>query len=158
MTVPKVDVEQRISNIEDALSRLIDVVADQGKKVEAAQSAGAEKKGIFGGKRGRVAIKDTKTGATYASQAQVTKKLAAEFSLDPLDHFACYKIFAKEPTRFIRLSGAEAEAVWKADDERVEAEVDAANKKLQEEQALADAKAAAATKATAEKAAGKKGK
>lgn len=138
-----------IENLEDAMSKLIDIVADYGKKLEVVQGATVQKKGMFGGKRERVAIKDTKTGAVYPSQAAVTKQLAGEFGLSATDHFACYKIFAKEPNRFIRMSGAEAEAVWKAEEERVAKEVADSNAKLAAEQAAKDAKAKADAEAAA---------
>jgi hypothetical protein len=123
-------IDGRISNLEDAMGKLIDLVGALGKKLETVQVAAAPKKQIFGEHRGRVAIKDTKTGITYPSQAAVTKAIGPEFGVDPLDHFGCYKIFSKAPDRFIRLDGTEAQKVWDAADAANQAKVDAANAKI----------------------------
>lgn len=129
MTNPNT-VEQRIANLEDAMGKLIDLIGEQGKILENMKGAEPKKKGLFGGKTARVAIKDTKTGITYPSQANLTKSLGTEFGVNPLDHFGCFKIYQAAPGRFVRLEGADAENAFKSYDEKVKAEVEAANARL----------------------------
>lgn len=128
-------VEQRVSNIEEALGKLIDVVADLGKKLETAQKTTTKAKGLFGGKREHVAMKDTKTGKLYPSKARLAKELAPEFGLSQDDHFAIYKIMAKAPDRFVEATSDEAQSTWDEEKAQIAREVEAMNKAIAAEEA-----------------------
>jgi len=45
--------------------------------------------------------KDTKTGVVYGSKAKAGMAVAAEYDLDPLNHFIWYEVIKKDPTRFV---------------------------------------------------------
>lgn len=154
-TQPTID--QRIGNIEEALGKLIDIVGDQGKKLEAAGKTTTKSKGLFGGKREHVAVLDTKTNIVYPSKARLARAVASELGLDPLNHFTPYKMYTAAPGRFKDLTpdAPEAKAAWEKEKAEIQAQVDAANKKLAEEEAAkakaeADAKTAADAKLKAE--------
>ena len=130
----------KLDQLEDTVLSLIDVIEEQSKRIEKIEKTTVKKaSGLFGGKRGRQAIKDTTTGIVYISKSAVGKALASEVDTDPLDHFAWYKLMAKFPDRFVDASEEEKTKVEAAEKARVEAEVAAANKKLAEE-AAAEAK------------------
>jgi hypothetical protein len=156
------DLNSRLGNLEEAMGKLIDIVSNQGKVVESVKAGTVQKKRLFGQQHAaRVAILDTKTNITYPSQAAVTKALAAEFGIDPTDHFGCYKIFGKAPDRFKRLEGTEAQKAWDASDATNKKIVDETNAKIAAEKSAAEKKAiddaaAAATLEAAKKAAAAK--
>ncbi len=119
----------KIDQLEETVLSLIDVVEEQSKRIDKVEKTTVKKAtGLFGGKRGRVAIKDTQTGVVYISKSAVGKALAGEADTDPLDHFAWYKLQAKFPERFIEASEEEKTKVEAVEAARVKAEVDAANK------------------------------
>lgn len=129
--------KSRMDILEETVTRLIDLVEGMAKKVdELEKTTGKKKGGLFGGKRERMAIKDTTTGAIYPSKASCAKAVAASVGEDPGDSFAWYKIIAKEPERFVEAS--EEERV------KVEAELEAEREKeRQEAQARLDTEKAA---------------
>lgn len=128
----------KVDALEESLLKLIDMVEEMGKRVEKLEKTSVKKAaGLFGGKRERTAIKDTKTGVVYVSKAAVGKALAGEFELDPLDHFAWYKITAAAPDRFATASEEEAKGVWEEERVQREKEVAEANKRAAEEEAKA---------------------
>ncbi len=130
----------KIDQLEESLLELIDMVGGLVERVDKLEKSVVTKpKGLFGGKRGRIAIKDITTAIVYVSKAAVGKALASEADTDPLDHFAWYKLQAKFPDRFVDASEEEKTKVEAEEKARVEAEVAAANKKLAEE-AAAEAK------------------
>jgi hypothetical protein len=143
MTIGKTP-EQRLDNLEAGMGKLIDVIDALGKQLQSGAAGKPAKKAVFGEHRGRVAVLDTKTLITYPSQANLTKNVGPEFGIAPTDHFGCYAIYNKAPGRFKVLSGPEAEAAWKAADDKIKAEVEAANAKLAAQKAAADAAAAVA--------------
>ncbi len=55
------------------------------------------------GKRVAQPVKDTKTGITYGSKASAGMAVAAEYGLDPKNHFAWYEVIKKDPDRFVRV-------------------------------------------------------
>jgi len=121
--------KSKVDILEETVLKLIDTIEVLAKKVDSLEKTSVKKKsGLFGGKRERTAIKDTKTGTIYVSKAAVGKALAGEFNLDPLDHFVWYKITAQEPERFVEASAEEAQKVWKEEEERIAKEVEEANK------------------------------
>lgn len=130
--------DKRLTNLEDAIGKLIDIVSSQGKVVESVKAGTTTKKRLFGEHIARVAILDTKTSITYPSKAAVTKALGLEFGVDPGDHFGCYKIFAKAPGRFTELAGDAAQKAWDVADSANKAIVDAANVKLAAEKKTAE--------------------
>ncbi len=94
--------------------------------------------GLFGGKREKVAIKDTKTGAIYLSKSAAGKALAPEADTTAADHFAWYKLQSKFPDRFIPASEDETAKAQKEEDERIaaalaKAEKEEADRKTKEE-------------------------
>lgn len=130
--VPKTKVDV----VEESVLKLIDMVEELAGRMDKLEKTTVKKAtGLFGGKRTRVAIKDTKTSVVYVSKAAVGKILAGEFELDPLDHFAWYKIQAAAPDRFVEASEEESQTVWKEEEDARAKEVAAANKKLAEEAA-----------------------
>ena len=110
--------------------------------LEALEKTTGKKSGLFGGKRKRTAIRDTKTGKIYVSKASCAKNVAAEFGLDPLDSFAWYKIQAQSPDRFVDATEEERAKAEAEDAERLE-------KIRLEGQARLDAEAAEKAKAEA---------
>lgn len=133
--------KSKVDILEDTVLKLIDTIEALAKKIEQLEKTSVKKKaGLFGGKRERTSIKDTKTGTIYVSKAAVGKALAAGFDLDPLDHFVWYKITAQEPDRFVDASAEEAQAVWKAEEERIAKEVEEANKAAAEAEKAEKAK------------------
>ncbi len=130
----------KIDQLEDTILSLIDVVETLAERIGKVEKTAVKKStGLFGGKRGRIAIKDTTTGTIYVSKAAVGKALASEADTDPLDHFAWYKLQAKFPDRFVDASEEEKTKVEAEEKARVEAEVAEANKRLAAE-AAAEAK------------------
>lgn len=126
----------KVDALEDTLLKLIDMVEELAKRTDKLEKTAVKKTtGLFGGKREKTAIKDTKTGIIYVSKAAVGKNLAAEFDEDPLDHFAWYKIQAKAPERFVNASEEEAQRVWKEEEEKRAKEVMESNKRLAAEEA-----------------------
>lgn len=132
-------VEERVAMIESALGTLLEVITTQAKEIEALKKSTIKKAtGLFGGKREKRAIKDTKTGTVYPSLSAVGKALYTEVENgDPADHFMWYKLQAKFPDRFATASQEEAEKAWKVEADAKQAEVDAANAKIKAEEAKA---------------------
>lgn len=131
----------KLDALEETVVKMIDMLEELGKRIEKVEKTAVKKStGLFGGKRTRTAIKDTKTDITYVSKAAVGKNLAGEFNLDPLDHFAWYKITALEPDRFVDASEEEAQKAWKAEEELKAKEVEESNKRLAAEEAAKAAK------------------
>ncbi len=132
--------KSRIENLEDTVLQLIDKIQELETRQDKLEKSTVKKStGLFGGKRGKVAIKDTKTGSIYPSKASVGKALYAEVEGgDSGDHFMWYKLQAKFPERFVEASDVEANKVWEEEKARMEAEVAEANKKLAAEAAQAE--------------------
>ncbi len=55
------------------------------------------------GKRVAQPVKDTKTGIRYGSKASAGMAVAAEYGLDPKNHFAWYEVIKKDPDRFVKV-------------------------------------------------------
>ncbi len=124
----KVPQKSKVDILEDAITELIDLVGALSKKVDTLEKTTGKKAGLFGGKRQRTAIRDTKSGTVYISKASCAKSVAAEFKLDPLDSFAWYKIQAQDPDRFVEATEEEktkAEATEAARVEKNRAEAQA---------------------------------
>jgi len=126
----------KVDALEEAMLSLMEMVETLGERIGKIEKTAVKKStGLFGGKREKTAIRDTKTGKIYPSKAAVGKALAGEFELDPLDHFSWYKIISKAPDRFVSASEEEAQKVWKEEEEKRAKEVEEANKKIAEEEA-----------------------
>lgn len=133
--------EERIGALEDIAGTILDMLEKLTKKVEDVDKRAVKKSaGLFGGKRTKTAIKDTQTGVVYASKAQMGKKLAAEFGLDPGNNFVYYQIILKAPDRFVDASEEEAKKVWAEEEVQRAKEVEEANKRLAAEQKAQEAK------------------
>ena len=108
-------------------------------------------KGLFGGKREAVPIKDLLTGEVYHSMAAVNKVFGPEIGIDPLKNTLGYyqiekKIVMEDGTkRFVPADAEEATASREKYKKQLEEEVAAANAKLEAEQ-LEEKKAQAAPK------------
>ena len=55
------------------------------------------------GKRVAQPVKDTTTGITYGSKAKAGMAVAAEYGIDPKNHFAWYEVIKKSPDRFVKV-------------------------------------------------------
>jgi len=145
---PKKTPEECIDALEEAMGTILDMLENLTKKVDEVDKKTVKKStGLFGGKRTKTAIKDTKTGKIYASKAATGKALYGEVENgDPADHFLWYKLQAAYPDRFTDASDEEANKVW--EDERIarEKEVEESNKKLEAERKAAEAKEKAEAK------------
>jgi len=141
--------EERIDALEEAVINMLDMLEDMAKKLATVEKTAVTKpKGLFGGKRSKTAIEDTKTGTVYPSKSAVGKALYGEIKDgDPSDRFIWYKLLTQFPERFKELGEDDPKAVkvWADEKAKVEAEVEAANKKLAAEQAAKDAAEAAKT-------------
>lgn len=130
--------KSRIEVLEEVINGIAAKVQDIANKVEALEkappSAAKVKAGLFGGKRERAAIKDTKTGKVYPSKSAVGKALASEADTTSDDHFAWYKLLAKFPDRFVAASPTEGAKAQAEADAVLQEEVDEANKKFAAEQ------------------------
>ena len=146
--------EERVDAMEGGVTTILDLLENLTKRIEEVDKKAVKKSaGLFGGKRTKTAIKDTKTGTVYPSKARLGKELAGKEGfegIDPGNNFAYYQIIAKAPDRFVDASAEEAEKVWAEEKVRREAEVAEANKRLAEEEA-AKQKAEAEAKAKAKK-------
>ncbi len=140
--------EDKISALEESMGSILTVLESI---QEAGVGAGAPQKkgGLFGGKRKKTAMKDTKTGIVYPSRAAMGKALADAFGFDPEDSFVYYKIMtAAEKGRIVEATPGESEKVWADEAAKREKEVEEANKRLAAEEAAKEAaekKAAAPT-------------
>ncbi len=56
------------------------------------------------GRRAAQPVKDTHTGKVYGSKASAGMSVAAEYGLDPKNHFIWYEVIKKDPERFVRVS------------------------------------------------------
>ncbi len=128
----------KIDQLEESLLELIDMVGGVVERMDKLEKTAITKpKGLFGGKRGRIAIKDTTTGVVYVSKAAVGKALATEADTDGLDHFAWYKLQAKFPDRFVDATEEEKAKVEAEEKARVEKEVAEANARIAAEEKAA---------------------
>ena len=97
-------VQERLALLEEAFEELHTMIGEVKDSVQAAPA----KKGLFGGKRGRVPVKDTTTGVIYLSKSHCGQLLAGEADTDQGDHFAYYKLQSAFPDRFIEATEQEA--------------------------------------------------
>ena len=78
-----------------------------GKGITQASSLAKTQAAVSEGKsRGRQKakpVKDTKTGITYHSKASAGMAVAAEYGLDPTNHFIWYAVIKKDPERFVEV-------------------------------------------------------
>ena len=145
--------EERLGALEEAVGAILDLVETLTKQVSKVESSTVQKpKGLFGGKRTKTAILDTKTKIVHASKSAVGKALYAEIENgDPGDRFIWYKLMAKFPDRFTELADDDPQAIacWEAEKTQIAADQAEAQKKL-------DAEAKAADKTAPTPASGKK--
>lgn len=141
MTGEPAKVKEEPKGVEEVVLTLIDTVEALSKKVDALEKTSVKKSaGLFGGKREKTAIKDTKTGTIYPSKAAVGKHLATEFGTVITDNFAWYKITAQAPDRFVPATEEEAKKAWEEQEAQLQKAVDEQNKKIAEEEAAKKAK------------------
>lgn len=112
--------KSRLEILEDTVANLTTALTAATDKIAELEKSGIGKKaGLFGGKRERTAMKDTKTGVVYISKSALGKCLATEADTEPLDHFAYYKLMAKFPDRFVEASAEEKAKVEKEEEDRI---------------------------------------
>ena len=112
--------KSKMDILEETITELIDMVGKQSERIGVLEKTTGKKSGLFGGKRKRTSIRDTKTGTLYVSKASCAKNVAGEFGLDPLDSFAWYKIQAQDPERFVEATEEERAKAEAKDAERLE--------------------------------------
>ena len=56
-----------------------------------------------GGRKVAQPVKDTITGIVYHSKASAGMAVAAEYDLDPKNHFIWYEVIKKDPKRFVKV-------------------------------------------------------
>ena len=135
----------RVEALEKAVGTIADLIESLVKEIDGLKKSTVKKStGLFGGKRTKTAIKDTKTGKIYPSKANMGKQVAAEFDLDPGNNFVYYQIILKAPDRFVEASDEEAEKVWKEEEAKRAKEVEEENKRLEAERQAEAAKVEAA--------------
>lgn len=146
--------EDEVKGFKDVLGELVNSVEAVAKSQEALSKVAVKKSTQrFGQKHERTAVKDTKTGKIYPSKFASGKALASEYDgLDPLNPQVYYQIMKKDPTRLVEATTEESAKAWKENDDKIAAEVAAANK------AADEAAAKAAEEAKAAETAGKTGK
>lgn len=128
--------EKKDKGIEEVVLSLIDKVEELTKKIDGLEKTSVKKSaGLFGGKRQKTAIKDTKTGKIYPSKAAIGKNFAGEFGLDVTDNFAWYKIISQAPDRFVEATEEEAQKAWADQEAQLQKSVDEANKKIAADEA-----------------------
>ena len=128
--------KSRIEALEETVLQMAEKVEELSKGLTGLSKTSVKKnKGLFGGKRERIAIKDTKTDKIYVSKAAVGKALASEADTTPEDHFAWYKLYAKFPDRFVEASPAEKAKVEKDEEDRIAKEVAESNAELAKQEA-----------------------
>lgn len=128
--------DKKEEGVEEVVLTLIDKVEELTNRIKTLESTSVKKSaGLFGGKREKTAIKDTKTGKIYPSKASVGKNLAGEYKLDVTDNFAWYKIISQAPDRFVAASDEEAQKSWAEQDSQLQKSVDEENKKIAAEEA-----------------------
>ncbi len=145
--------EERMTAVEEAVGTMLDLMENLTKSVANVEKTAVTKpKGLFGGKRTKTAILDTKTKTVHASKSAVGKALYAEIENgDPGDRFIWYKLMAKFPDRFTELADDDPQAIkcWEDEKAQIAADQVAAQAKL-------DAEAKAADKTAPAPAGGKK--
>lgn len=97
MTAPPGDLRTAIE-IAAQLSKQGVTPASTPAKKEAAKTEGKRR-----GRQKAQPVKDTKTGVAYQSKAKAGMAVAAEYGLDPMNHFAWYEVIKKDPKRFVRV-------------------------------------------------------
>jgi len=126
--------KSRLEGLEEVVLELAEKVNVLVQEVAQLKKTAIKKPaGLFGGKREKVAIKDTKTSKIYVSKSAVGKALAEEADTETEDHFAWYKLQAKFPERFVEASAEEKTKADKVEAARVAKEVEEANIKLTKE-------------------------
>lgn len=56
------------------------------------------------GRRVAQPVRDTRTGTVYGSKASAGMSVAAEYGLDPTNHFIWYEVIKRDPDRFVRVT------------------------------------------------------
>jgi len=131
----------KLDALEETVGELIDTVQGIAERMDKLEKSTVKKKaGLFGGKRERTPIKDTKTNVVYVSKAAVGKALADEADTAPDDHFAWYKLQAKFPDRFVDATPEEKAKVEAEEKARMDAFVKAENERIAKEEAAKAAK------------------
>ena len=132
-----VTLSERVTNLEDVLTELLDKFEEQAKAVETLKKTTVSKpKGKFGGNRTRTPIKDLKTGKLYVSKAQAGKVFASEVGMEPSNTFAWYTVEKQirmddNSPRFVMASPEESAKIVTEYDADQQAMVDQAIKELQ---------------------------
>lgn len=133
--------EQRLKIIEDVTFEIIDKLEKLTERLESlSKDAVTKPKGLFGGKRVPVPIKDLQTGEVYPSMSAVNKVFGPEIGIDPYEDTMGYYKIAKKllledgTARFVAAPEDEAKKAREKYEAEVQAEIDKKNAELQAEQ------------------------
>mgnify|MGYP001766086462 CR=1 FL=1 len=138
---PKMTADEKLGILSDVVMTLVEKVEDLAGRVESGAGAKKESKGLFGGKRTAVPIKDLKTGVVYRSMAHVNKVFGPEVGIDPKENSMGYYTIEKKllmpdgSKRFVPANADEAAAARAAYDAEIKKAIDEQNAKFAEEEA-----------------------
>ena len=150
---PKMTTDDRINILSDVVMSLVGKVEELAGRVDSGAGAKKESKGLFGGKRKAVPIKDIKTGVVYRSMAHVNQVFGPECGIDPKENSMGYYTIEKKllmpdgTKRFVPANEEEAASARAAYDAEIKKAIDEQNAKFAEEEAK---KAAGGTTQSAE--------
>lgn len=142
-------IEQRLKVVEDVIFELIDKFEKFTQEFESFKKGVVTKpKGLFGGKREPVPIKDLVTGEVYPSMSAVNKAIGPEIGIDPyvktMGYYEIEKKLRMEDgsPRFVPAPEDEAKAAREKYQAELEAEIAKANAEAAEskEPATAESK------------------
>jgi len=132
-----VTLEQKVDVLESVVFEVIDKIEKLSQQLESVKKTAVTKpKGLFGGKRVPVPIKDLATGEVYPSMSAVNKAFGPEIGIDPYtDTLGYYKIEKKlrledGNPRFVPAPEDEAKKAREKYEAEMQAEIDAENAKL----------------------------
>ena len=148
---PKMTTEEKLNILSDVVMVLVEKVEDLAGRIDSGAGAKKESKGLFGGKRTAVPIKDLKTGVVYRSMAHVNKVFGPEVGIDPKENSMGYYTIEKKllmpdgTKRFVPANAEEAAKAREAYDAEIKKAIDEQNEKFAEEEAKKTSAPAAQT-------------
>jgi len=135
-----VTLEQKLQTVEDVLFELIDKFEKLSEQFEGLKKNAVTKpKGLFGGKREPVPVKDLATGEVYPSMSAVNKAFGPEVGIDPYANTMGYYTIEKKlrledgSARFVPAPEDEAKAAREKYQAELEAEIARQNEELAKE-------------------------
>jgi len=138
---PKMTTDDKINILSDVVMSLVGKVEELAGRVDSGVDAKKKSKGLFGGKRKAVPIKDIKTGVVYRSMAHVNQVFGPECGINPKENSMGYYTIEKKllmpdgTKRFIPANDEEAAKARAAYDAEIKKAIDEQNAKFAEEEA-----------------------